>query len=51
VFVCSMQSLGPPKCTPQDCGNVNSVVVDGIGPGCQCCKAGSASALAGNPVC
>lgn len=51
-FVCSLQNLPPPKCTPQDCGNVHSVVLAGIPPGCQCCKAETASALLpGKPVC
>jgi hypothetical protein len=50
-FVCSQQHLPSPKCTPADCGNVHAITIQGIAPGCQCCKVGSASALAGGPVC
>ena len=49
--VCVPPGLPPPVCTPANCGNPLAIEIGGIGPGCQCCKAGSPEVANGAPAC
>lgn len=44
-FVCSPQNVGRPRCLPGDCLNPTGLFSNGVPPGCQCCQAGSSSAI------